>query len=50
MKKDNKKAPIERHMTAAWADTKRKKKSSMVGVPYEHGVEDAKEYVDSNEK
>lgn len=49
--KDNfTKVPVEKHDTAAWADTYGVKPISNVSVPSEFDVKNAKEYVDSNEK
>ncbi|WMJ80175.1 DUF3787 domain-containing protein [Clostridium sp. MB40-C1] len=42
--------PIEKHDTAAWANMEQVKPISMVSVPNEHEVMNAKEYVDENEK
>jgi len=42
--------PIEKHDTAAWANTERTKEVSNVTMPSEMQVLDAKEYVDSNQK
>lgn len=44
------KPPIERHGTAAWANIQEAKPVSGVTVPSDYQVENAKEYVDSNEK
>lgn len=43
-------APIENHRTAAWANINETKEVSNVPIPSLHGVENAKEYVDANEK
>ncbi len=40
----------ERHDTAAWANISSVKPHSKVTIPDEMQVENAKEYVDSNEK
>jgi hypothetical protein len=42
--------PVERHTTAAWADFEQSKPVSNVAIPSEHGTDNAKEYVDGNEK
>lgn len=42
--------PTESHKTAAWANIERQKPYSGVAVPSESEVENAKEYVDGNEK
>ena len=42
--------PIENHNNAAWADIRRTKPVSEVPVPSEFDVENAKEYVDENQK
>ena len=49
-KKDLIKQPIEKHDTAAWADVSRKKPVSNVTVPSNFAMENAKDWVDSNEK
>ncbi|MBS5824848.1 MAG: DUF3787 domain-containing protein [Clostridium argentinense] len=42
--------PIEKHETAPWANIHKTKPVSRVTVPSEKSVENAKEYVDGNEK
>ncbi len=42
--------PIERHDTAAWANIKKLKEISKVSIPNEFEVENAKDWVDSNQK
>jgi hypothetical protein len=42
--------PIEKHDTAAWANTNKTKPVSKVNIPDEIQVRNAKEYVDSNQK
>ncbi len=42
--------PIEKHDTAAWANIASIKKVSKVTMPSELQVDNAKDYVDSNEK
>ena len=50
-KKDKKKtAPVEKHNTAAWADSEQLKDISQVNIPSEADVLNAKEYVDSKQK
>ena len=49
-KKDINKQPIEKHDTAAWADVKTKKPESNVTIPSDFAMENAKDWVDSNEK
>lgn len=44
------KPPIEKHGTAAWANIQVKKPVSGVTMPSEFQVDNAKEYVDDNEK
>ncbi|NSW90905.1 MAG: DUF3787 domain-containing protein [Firmicutes bacterium] len=44
------KAPIEKHETAAWANIMKTKPVSRVTVPGEFHVENAKEYVEENQK
>lgn len=45
-----KKHPIEKHETAAWADIEQLKPISKVTIPGEEQVVDAKVHVDQNEK
>lgn len=42
--------PVEKHDTAAWANIASVKKVSRVTIPSEMQTENAKEYVDTNEK
>lgn len=42
--------PIENHQTAAWIDTESLKGKARVFQPSYIGAEQAKEYVDENEK
>lgn len=42
--------PIENHETAAWANIEDSKPVSNVSIPNDLEVENAKEYVDENEK
>ncbi len=49
-KKDLIKQPIEKHDTAAWADISEKQPISNVTIPSEFAVENAKDWVDTNEK
>jgi len=42
--------PIEKHDTAAWANIESTKQVSKVSMPSDMQVDNAKEYVDSNEK
>jgi len=42
--------PVEKHTTAAWANDLKQKPVSNVAIPSIEGVDEAKEYVDSNEK
>ena len=42
--------PIEKHDTAAWANVAQKKPDSNVTIPGKVQVNNAKEYVDTNEK
>ncbi|HHU49356.1 MAG: CDIF630_02480 family spore surface protein [Caldicoprobacterales bacterium] len=42
--------PIEKHDTAAWANIEGLKPVSRVHLPSEEEVNNAKEYVDSNQK
>ncbi|SBW11193.1 conserved hypothetical protein [uncultured Eubacteriales bacterium] len=41
---------VEDHITAPLADAKRTKRVSQVTIPAKARIEDAKEYVDKNEK
>jgi hypothetical protein len=49
-KKDVIKQPIEKHDTAAWADISEKQPVSNVTIPSNFAVENAKDWVDTNEK
>jgi len=49
-KEKSMKTPIENHRTAAWANINETKPVSKVPIPSLNGVENAKEYVDANEK
>jgi hypothetical protein len=42
--------PIEKHETAAWANIEHIKKNSRVPLPSKFEVENAKEWVDKNQK
>lgn len=42
--------PIEQHTTAAWANIEKLKDISNVAIPSELEMENAKEWVDSNQK
>ena len=42
--------PIEKHTTAAWANKEKLKEVSNVTIPNENEVENAKEWVDTNQK
>jgi len=42
--------PVEKHSTAAWADVESTKRISNVPRPDVSMIENAKEYVDENEK
>jgi hypothetical protein len=50
MKRAKRKEPIENHETAAWAEIDKSKPVSKVTIPSEDQVNDAKAYVDHNEK
>jgi len=49
-KKNENKQPIEKHNTAAWADVSTKLPVSNVTIPSETNVENAKDWVEENEK
>lgn len=49
-KERNMSVPIENHKTAAWANIENVKKNSRVPLPSVFEVENAKEWVDTNEK
>ena len=42
--------PIEKHDSAAWANIESQKPVSKVAIPNELEVDNAKEYVDTNQK
>lgn len=42
--------PIENHSTAAWANQSQLKAVSKVNIPDEQQVEDARDYVNENQK
>lgn len=46
----NTKKPTEQHTTAAWANIEKTKEVSNVPIPSELEVENAKEWVESDEK
>ncbi|KPU43666.1 hypothetical protein OXPF_31080 [Oxobacter pfennigii] len=48
--KNKKTVPVETHDTAAWANIAEQKPVSNVSIPNKSQVENAKEWVDSNEK
>ena len=50
LKEKNMSVPIENHETAAWANIERTKLESNVFLPSEFAVEDAKDYVEENQK
>ncbi|NLC43203.1 MAG: DUF3787 domain-containing protein [Clostridiales bacterium] len=49
-KSRKKKEPVEKHDTAAWANIEDQKPVTGVHLPSEDEVENAKEYVDENQK
>lgn len=49
-KEQSMKTPIENHTTAAWANINETKPVSNVPIPSINEVENAKDYVDDNEK
>ncbi|SHK04459.1 CDIF630_02480 family spore surface protein [Paramaledivibacter caminithermalis] len=49
-KEKNMATPIEKHETAAWANIESVKKDSRVPLPSTFEVENAKEWVDKNQK
>lgn len=49
-KKNNMSTPVENHKTAAWANIENVKKDSRVPLPSTFEVENAKDWVDDNEK
>ncbi len=42
--------PVERHDTAAWANIYKVREPSRINIPDEFEVENAKDWVDSNQK
>ncbi|HOJ10270.1 MAG TPA: DUF3787 domain-containing protein [Clostridiales bacterium] len=44
------KIPVEKHDTAAWANIRTTKRVSKVTVPDEFQVENARDYVEENQK
>lgn len=48
--RDDNAKPTERHITAAWVSIDRSKPVSKVTIPPEDAVNEAKGYVDENEK
>jgi hypothetical protein len=42
--------PIEKHESAAWANIEDEKSVSKVPIPSEFDIDNAKEYVDTNQK
>lgn len=42
--------PVEQHQTAAWANIENTKSVTNVSIPNELEVDNAKEWVDSNQK
>lgn len=49
-KEKNMSTPIENHETAAWANIEKVKRNSRVPLPSMFEVENAKEWVDNNQK
>ena len=49
-KEKNMSMPLESHKTAAWANIEHVKKNSRVPLPSTFEVENAKEWVDNNQK
>lgn len=49
-KKRNWKKPVESHKTAAWANMETAEEISNVTMPSEMQIDNAKDYVDENEK
>ncbi|MEJ6949953.1 CDIF630_02480 family spore surface protein [Natronospora cellulosivora (SeqCode)] len=49
-KENRMETPVENHQTAAWANIENLEGQARVFDPPFQGVEDAKEYVDDNEK
>lgn len=48
--KNEQKKPVENHKTAAWANVENSKANSNVAQPSQYQTENAKKYVDENEK
>jgi len=42
--------PVEHHVTAAWANIEKHEPVSRIPIPSEFAVEEAKDWVDSNQK
>lgn len=49
-KSKNQQTPIENQDSAAWANREKRKRISKVNVPDESQIENAKDYVDDNQK
>lgn len=49
-KNQQKSFPVEEHDSAAWADIEQTKPHSGVAIPSEFNVEEAKEWVEINQK
>lgn len=49
-KQNHMNTPIEKHDTAAWSNVKKMKPVSNVTIPNEDQVNNAKDYVDGNQK
>ncbi len=49
-KQNNFQKPIENHKTAAWANIEKTKRVSNVAEPSDMQTDNAKDYVDENEK
>lgn len=49
-KEKNMAKPIENHATAAWANQAQFKSVSMVNLPDEEQIENARDYVNENQK
>ncbi|URZ04371.1 CDIF630_02480 family spore surface protein [Clostridium felsineum] len=47
---NERRTPIEKHDTAAWANIDEEKPVSKVSIPSNFDVDNAKDYVDSNQK
>ncbi|MGX8796423.1 CDIF630_02480 family spore surface protein [Fusibacter sp. JL298sf-3] len=48
--KDKKKAPLGSSKTEAWADSHHVEEETNISIPSEEAVQDAKEWVEQNEK